>query len=88
MDRFERPLDKFLVLDSLHATDENLYFKMLVEHTDECMPLVYTPTVGEVCQKFSHIYRYPRGLFVSLEQKGRVAELIANCRRRTSTSSS
>lgn len=79
MDRFERPLDKFLVLDSLHATDENLYFKMLVEHTDECMPLVYTPTVGEVCQKFSHIYRYPRGLFVSLEQKGRVAELIANC---------
>ena len=52
---------------------------MLVEHTDECMPLVYTPTVGEVCQKFSHIYRYPRGLFVSLEQKGRVAELIANC---------
>ena len=72
------PLSKFLLLDSLHANDEGLYFSLLNDYIDECMPIVYTPTVGEVCQKFSHIYRHPRGLFISIEDKGRVAELINN----------
>lgn len=79
VERFEKPLDKFLMLDSIHATNEELYFKLLIEHIDDYMPIVYTPTVGEVCQNFSNIYRFPRGLFVSIEDKGRVAELIANC---------
>ena len=74
--RQSKPLDRFLVLDSLHHSDANLYFKILMEHTDEFMPIVYTPTVGEACQKFSHIYRYPRGLFVSIEDKGSVKEII------------
>lgn len=77
--RFDKPLDKFLMLDSIHATNETLYFKLLNDHIDELMPIVYTPTVGEVCQKFSHIYRFPRGLFVSIEDKGRVQDLIDNC---------
>ena len=72
------PLSKFLLLDSLHANDEGLYFSLLNDYIDEYMPIVYTPTVGEVCQKFSHIYRHPRGLFISIEDKGRVAELINN----------
>lgn len=73
------PLGKYLELDSIRVADENLFFKLLIEHTDRFMPIVYTPTVGEVCQKFSHIYRFPRGLFVSYEDRGRVDELIANC---------
>lgn len=72
-------LGKYLELDSIRAADENLFYKLLIEHTDRFMPIVYTPTVGEVCQKFSHIYRFPRGLFVSYEDRGRVEELIANC---------
>lgn len=73
------PLGKYLELDAIRAADENLFFKLLIEHTDRFMPIVYTPTVGEVCQKFSHIYRFPRGLFVSYEDRGRVEELVANC---------
>lgn len=78
LDRCLTALDKFLMLDSLHTTDEDLYFKLLIEHIDDFMPVVYTPTVGEVCQKFSHIYRYPRGAFISINDKGRVGEIIDN----------
>ena len=79
LDRCPTALDKFLMLDSLHATDEDLYFKILIDYIDDYMPVVYTPTVGEVCQKFSHIYRYPRGAFISINDKGRVREIIENC---------
>lgn len=79
VDRFEKPLNKFLMLDSIHATNESLYFKLLIDNIDDYMPIVYTPTVGEVCQNFSNIYRFPRGLFVSIEDKGRVEELADNC---------
>lgn len=79
IERFDKPLDKFLMLDSIHASDETSYFRLLIDHIDEYMPIVYTPTVGEVCQNFSHIYRFPRGLFVSYEDKGRVKDLVANC---------
>lgn len=78
LDRCPTALDKFLMLDSLHTTDEDLYFKLLIEHIDDFMPVVYTPTVGEVCQKFSHIYRYPRGAFISINDNGRVGEIIDN----------
>lgn len=79
LDRCPTALDKFLMLDSLHATDEDLYFKILIDYIDDYMPVVYTPTVGEVCQKFSHIYRYPRGAFISINDKGLVREIIENC---------
>ena len=79
LDRCPTALDKFLMLDSLHATDEDLYFKILIDYIDDYMPVVYTPTVGEVCQKFSHIYRYPRGAFISINDKGCVREIIENC---------
>ena len=79
LDRCPTSFDKFLILDSLHATDENLYFKLLIDYIDDYMPVVYTPTVGEVCQKFSHIYRHPRGAFISINDKGHVREIIENC---------
>lgn len=76
LDRFEKPIDKALVLDSLHATDEDLYFRLLTRYTAEYMPVVYTPTVGEYCQRFSHIFRYPRGLFISYPHAGHVRDVI------------
>lgn len=76
LDRFEKPIDKALVLDSLHATDEDLYFRLLTRYTAEYMPVVYTPTVGEYCQRFSYIFRYPRGLFISYQHAGHVRDVI------------
>lgn len=76
LDRFEKPIDKALVLDSLYATDEDLYFRLLTRYTAEYMPVVYTPTVGEYCQRFSHIFRYPRGLFISYQHAGHVRDVI------------
>lgn len=76
LNRFEKPIDKALVLDSLRATDEDLYFRLLTRYTAEYMPIVYTPTVGEYCQRFSHIFRYPRGLFISYQHAGHVRDVI------------
>ena len=72
------PINKYLTLESVHASDEALYFQLVMENVEEYMPLIYTPTVGEACQKFSHIFRYARGLYISNEDRGRVRELVAN----------
>ena len=71
-------INKYLTLESVHASDEALYFQLVMENVEEYMPLIYTPTVGEACQKFSHIFRYARGLYISSEDRGRVRELVAN----------
>lgn len=76
LNRFEKPLDKALMLDSIRNADERLFFKLLTKYTAEYMPVVYTPTVGEYCQRFSHIFRYPRGLYLSLEHIGHMREVI------------
>ena len=72
------PINKYLTLESVHASAEALYFQLMKENVEEYMPLIYTPTVGEACQKFSHIFRYARGLYISSEDRGRVRELVAN----------
>ena len=72
------PLNKYLMLDTARMIDEALYFRLVMENVEEYMPLIYTPTVGEACQKFSHIYRAPRGLYVTAKDAGRVREVVAN----------
>lgn len=78
LNRFSNPLNKYLMLDSILATDQDLFYKLLIKYTDEYMPIVYTPTVGEVCQKFSHILLHPHGAFLSYKDKGHLRELLAN----------
>ena len=72
------PLGKYLILDGIHSSDELAFFRLVIKNIEEYMPLIYTPTVGEACQKFSHIFRYARGLYVSINDRNRVRELIAN----------
>ncbi len=55
------PLDKFVYMTSLHDRNETLFFRLVHERIDEMLPIVYTPVVGEACQKFSHIYRRGAG---------------------------
>ena len=72
------PIGKHVYLTALHDRNETLFFRLLHEHVDEMMPIVYTPVVGEACQRFSHLYRRTRGLYVTLRHRGRIAEVLRN----------
>ena len=71
-------LERYIFLSALQDNDETLYYKTLMSDPAHFMPLVYTPTVGEACQKFGHILRRPRGLYLSIKRKGRIKELLRN----------
>ncbi|CAG0949364.1 malate dehydrogenase (oxaloacetate-decarboxylating) [Phycisphaerales bacterium] len=72
------PLDKHIYLRALQDTNEVLFYRLLLDHVEETMPIVYTPTVAAACEQFSHIYRRPRGLFVSYPLRDRIPEILAN----------
>ncbi|PWN19733.1 hypothetical protein BCV69DRAFT_250390 [Microstroma glucosiphilum] len=74
----QTPLGKHIYLAALRQTNTRLFYAILMANGEECLPLVYTPVVGEACQKFSKIYRRPEGLTLTIEDKGNVAQVIDN----------
>ncbi len=72
------PLEQYVFLTALQDRSDALFYRVLIDHITELMPVVYTPTVGEACRSFGHIYRRPRGLYVTVEDRGRVREVLAN----------
>ena len=71
-------LQKYLVLSDLQARNESLFYAVLMSDPATYMPLVYTPTVGEACQKFGHIFRQPRGIYLPITARGRLKQLLSN----------
>jgi malate dehydrogenase (oxaloacetate-decarboxylating)(NADP+) len=71
-------LQKYLVLSGLQARNETLFYAVLMSDPATYMPLVYTPTVGEACQKFGHIFREARGMFLPISARGRIREILGN----------
>ena len=71
-------LEKYVDLNSLHDRNEALFFRVVSDHPDEIMPLIYTPTVGLVCQQYGLIFQRPRGMFLSVKDRGRIASILHN----------
>ena len=72
----ENDLQKYLVLSDLQARNETLFYAVLMSDPATYMPLVYTPTVGEACQKFAHIFREARGIYLPITAHGRVRDIL------------
>jgi malate dehydrogenase (oxaloacetate-decarboxylating)(NADP+) len=71
-------LERYLYLISLQDRNETLFYRVVMNHIEEMMPLIYTPTVGAACQAFQHIYRRPRGFYVSSRDRGNVKKILHN----------
>lgn len=75
---FTTSLDKHIYLRRIQDMNETLYYSLIQAHLEEMMPIIYTPTVGEACEKFSDIYRCARGLFISYSQRNHIDDILRN----------
>ena len=75
---FTTDLEKHIYLRNIQDTNETLYHHLIEQHIEEVMPLIYTPTVGQACEKFSQIYRRKRGLFVSYPERHKIDDMLQN----------
>jgi malate dehydrogenase (oxaloacetate-decarboxylating)(NADP+) len=76
--RKESPIEKYIFLTALQRRNQTLFYRVLIDHLEELMPIVYTPTVGEACESFSQIFRDAAGLYISLNDRGRIASVLRN----------
>jgi malate dehydrogenase (oxaloacetate-decarboxylating) len=78
---FSNDLDKHIYLRNIQDTNETLYHRLVQNHISEMMPIIYTPTVGMACERFSKDYRRNRGLFISYPNKDRIDDILNNSTR-------
>lgn len=71
-------LEKYIFLVALQDRNQTLFYRVLTDHLEQMMPIIYTPTVGLACQEFVHIFRRPKGIFVSDKNRGRFSEILQN----------
>jgi malate dehydrogenase (oxaloacetate-decarboxylating) len=79
---FESPINKHIYLRAIQDNNETLYYRLVKEHIDEMMPIIYTPTVGDACEQFSDIYRSSRGLFISYSERHQMDDILRNATKR------
>ena len=75
---FTSDMDKHIYLRNIQDTNETLFHHLIEQHIEEVMPLIYTPTVGQACEKFSQIYRRKRGLFISYPERHKIDDMLQN----------
>jgi len=76
--RQQTDLERYVFLTALQDRNETLFYRLLQEHITEMMPIIYTPTVGEGCRQYSHVFRRPRGLYISYPNRQEIGSLLAN----------
>lgn len=76
--QYDLPLHKYQAIMELEERNERLFYKLLIDNVEELLPIVYTPTVGEACQKYGSIFKRPQGLFISLKERGKILEVLKN----------
>ena len=71
-------IDKYLYLSSLKANNTDLFYRLLIDNVEQLMPLVYTPTIGDVCLQYSTLYTRPEALYISIKQRKSIATILRN----------
>ncbi len=71
-------IERYIFLISLLERNQTLFFRLLINHTEELMPLIYTPTVGQACKEFAHIFRRPHGFYITPDDRGSVRKIMDN----------
>jgi len=71
-------IERYITLHALWSRNERLFYRLLIDHIEELLPIIYTPTVGQACLEFAHIFRQTHGLYITRYDKGRIRELLWN----------
>ncbi|KIP04502.1 hypothetical protein PHLGIDRAFT_31333 [Phlebiopsis gigantea 11061_1 CR5-6] len=74
----DKNIEKYIYLSQLKDADPNMFYKICIENLSEFTPLIYTPTVGDACLQYSHIFRRPEGMFISIKDKGNIGKVLRN----------
>jgi malate dehydrogenase (oxaloacetate-decarboxylating)(NADP+) len=72
------PIEKYIFLNALLERNQRLFYRTMIDHIEEIMPLVYTPTVGEACKEFAHIFRRPQGFYITPDDRGHISKILRN----------
>ncbi|RUO24289.1 NAD-dependent malic enzyme [Aliidiomarina minuta] len=75
---FDTPINKHIYLRAIQDNNETVFYRLLQDHLEEMMPIIYTPTVGDACEQFSDIYRSSRGLFISYAERDQMDDILRN----------
>lgn len=79
---FAEPINQHIYLRAIQDNNETMFYRLVKEHIEEMMPVIYTPTVGDACEQFSDIYRSARGLFISYEDQDNIDDVLRNATKR------